>query len=180
MVFALLAIMLLSTVTVALDEAGNDKNGNGIIDVINTKGITGQGIVNEARKWLGKGATYWSGVTPWPDCLAKRMGFPQSDGSIHFDCSGFVARILSDAGLRSTEWIHNYNSSFFNNHYGTSSYLTSDLRYQARLGQNIDAEVLMAKNGDYSGLQPGDIIIMGNGGHVFIYAGLDSQAIQLP
>lgn len=156
-------------------ESGNDANGNGRYDIINTRNATGWDIVNEAKKWLGKGATYWSGSSPWPDCVTKRMGFPQSDGSIHFDCSGFVSRVLNDVGLRCDEWTCNYGNTLLTQTYG-NNYISTNLDYQRRYRIDIDAEVQRAKNGDWSGMQPGDIItFVSSNNHVLIYAGQNNS-----
>ena len=150
---------------------------SGRYEVTNTKNATGADIVNEARKWAGKGATYWSGTDPWIKSIAWRTGYT-TDGQTSFDCSGFVGRILNDVGFRGTSYTPSYGSGHvLIQNYGTG-YIGISIEELVNYGTNIDAEVAKAKNGDYSGLQPGDIIGWTSGSlgrHVIIYAGLNSN-----
>lgn len=171
-------VVLLLPASIVSAEVDNDQNGDGRYDIINTKKITGEDIVSEAKKWIGCGAIYDDGKNPtvsWPDNLLRRMGFPRSDGVLRFDCSGFVSRVLNDAGLRSNELKCNYWIDSLTERYG-ENYISADLSYQRRYGTNIDAEVMRAKNGDWSGMRAGDIItFVSSKNHVLIFAGLNSS-----
>lgn len=143
-------------------------------EVINTKNVTGQNIVDEARKWANRGATYWSHYEPWEESIYWRTGYTLQ-GRTSFDCSGFVSRVLNDCGFRSSNYTPPYGSCILSEKYG-SGFIGISPEDIVNYGEDISDAVLKAKAGDYSGLQPGDIIgwMNGNDRHVLIYAGLKS------
>ncbi len=140
--------------------------------VINTKGVSGQDIVAEARKWANKGAVYWSHYDPWLPSIYWRTGYTY-EGQTSFDCSGFVSRVMNDAGFRGN--YSPYGSCILSENYG-NNYIAISIEELVKYGTDITKEVRAARQGDYSGLLPGDIIgWVNNGRHIIIYAGLNSQ-----
>ena len=142
-------------------------------EVSNPNNCTGQDIVDEARTWANSGATYVpGGLTGWPDGVAWRTGL---GSTLYFDCIGFVSRVLNDCGFRAPSYPTPDGGSqvALYNTYG-AGYITCDMTKWMNYGPDISAAVSKAKNGDYSDLQPGDILgWLNNGGnHVVIYAGL--------
>ena len=89
--------------------------------------ITGQDIVNEARKWANSKATYWSGTNPWLPSVCWRTGYTY-EGQTSFDCSGFVGRVLNDCGFRSPDYTPSYGDCILKQKYGLK------VRYFALLG----------------------------------------------
>ena len=147
----------------------------GRYSVNNTKNATGQEIVNQARS-LGKlGATYWSGIDPWQASIYWRTGFAYN-GQTSFDCSGFVGRVLNDCGFRGVLYTPSYGNCVLSQNYG-SGYIGISIEELVNYGTDISDAVVRAKNGDYSGLQTGDIIGWTSGSlgrHIIIYAGLNN------
>ncbi len=146
----------------------------GRYEVTNTKNVTGQGIVAEARKWANKNTTYWSNYIPWEESIYWRTGYTLQ-GQTSFDCSGFVSRVLNDCGFRSSNYTPPYGSCILSEKYG-SGFIGISPEEVLNYGEDISDAVLKAKAGDFSGLQPGDIIGWMNGDdrHVLIYAGLNN------
>ena len=149
---------------------------SGRYEVLNTKNVSGAAIVNEAKKWLNAGATYWSGIDPWEKSIAWRTGYT-CDGQTSFDCSGFVARVLNDVGFRGASYAPAYGNNVLKTNYG-SNFIAISIEDLVNYGTNINNAVSRAKNGDYSDLAIGDIIGWVNGTpaeykrHIIIYAGL--------
>ena len=159
--------------------------GSGRFALNNTKGATGADIVNEARKWADSGAVYWT-VTDdswyneddkWILSIALRTGYT-TNGQTSFDCSGFVGRVLNDAGFRGADYAPPYGSGHvLMEHYGKNCIAIS-IEELVKYGTDINEEVARARNGDFSGLRAGDVIGWTSGDlgrHVIIYAGLNSQ-----
>ena len=150
--------------------------GAGRYAVNNTQSATGATILQQARKWANRGATYWSGTSPWEKSVAWRTGYTV-DGQTSFDCSGFVGRVLNDAGFRGASYAPSYGTTVLSQNYGKYS-IGISIEELVNYGKDLSAAVSKAKNGDYSGLQAGDIIGWTSGSlgrHVIIYAGLNSS-----
>ena len=145
------------------------------VPVTNSNNVTGADIVAEARSWANTNATYWSASSPWPKCIAWRTGFT-TDGQTSFDCCGFVSRVLNDLGFRGESIVANY-SCILRDEYG-KYFIDTTIAGLLNYGEDITDAVLKAKNGDYSGLKPGDLIGWTGdsnlGNHIIIYAGLNS------
>ncbi len=140
--------------------------------LVNTNNASGQDIISSARSWAGSGATYWSGIDPWYESVYWRTGYT-CQGRTSFDCSGFVSRVLNDVGFRGAYCPNGYN--VMSEKYG-NNYIGISIEDLVAYGEDITSEVLAAKNGDYSGLLPGDVIgWTNNGRHVIFYAGLNAQ-----
>lgn len=147
-------------------------------EITNDRNITGEDILNEARKWAKKGAKYWSGTSPWQASIYWRTGYTYQ-GQTSFDCSGFVGRILNDVGYRSVSYKCSYGDCILKQKYG-SNFIAISIEDLVKYGKNINAAVQKAKNGDYSDLRPGDVIgwtsrdVPAGSRHVIFYAGLNS------
>ena len=167
--FLLILCMVLSFVPTAVFGAGR-------YAVNNTKNATGATILQEARKWANRGAKYWSGTDPWEKSVAWRTGYTV-DGQTSFDCSGFVGRILNDAGFRGASYAPSYGNTVLSQNYGRYS-IGISIEELVSYGRDLSSAVSKARNGDYSGLQAGDIIGWTSGSlgrHIIIYAGLNSS-----
>ncbi len=148
---------------------------NGRRQIQNNYNMTGEDIIAEARKWASVGATYWSHYEPWEESIYWRTGFTLN-GQTSFDCSGFVSRVLNDCGFRSPDFTPSYGNCILYQTYG-NGYLPISVADYGKYGIDINDAVLRAKNGDYSGLQPGDVIGWTGGSlgsHVIFYAGLNN------
>lgn len=146
---------------------------NGRRQIQNNYGKTGEDIIAEARKWANAGAIYWSHYEPWEESICWRTGFTLN-GQTSFDCSGFVSRVLNDCGFRSPDFTPSYGNCILSQTYG-DGYLPISVADYGYYGIDINDAVLRAKNGDYSGLQPGDVIGWTGGSlgsHVIFYAGM--------
>lgn len=153
--------------------SGSTISTSGRYSVTNTRNITGQDIVATARQWANKGATYWSHYDPWLPSIYWRTGYTYS-GQQSFDCSGFVSRVLNDCGLRSGNYTPPYGDCILSQQYG-NGFMSIQIEDLVNYGTDITDAVKRAKNGDYSGLQPGDLIAWTSGSlgrHIIIYAGM--------
>jgi len=153
--------------------SGSTIDASGRYSVTNTRNITGQDIVATARQWANEGATYWSHYEPWLPSIYWRTGYTYN-GQQSFDCSGFVSRVLNDCGLRSGNYTPPYGDCILSQQYG-SGFMSIQIEDLVNYGTDITAAVKRAKNGDYSGLQPGDLIAWTSGSlgrHIIIYAGM--------
>lgn len=151
----------------------------------NTNNITGQDIVNEARSWPARGilsATYNSSSWDGGKGVARRSGYNSyiGESGLSFDCSGFVSRVLNDVGLRGN--VGNGASCVYKDKYG--NYISSDMCYMFRYGECLNDKLSKVNGGDYSDLQPGDILGWcsthdggNNGNHIVIYAG-DGKMVE--
>ena len=152
-----------------------DVSAAGRYEISNPKSVTGQEIVDEARKWANVNATYWSGTKPWESSIYWRTGYTY-EGQTSFDCSGFVGRVLNDCGFRGTSYTPAYGDCILKEKYGTG-YIAISIEDLVKYGTDITDAVQKAKNGDYSELLPGDIIGWvyyvndKRKAHVIIYAG---------
>lgn len=148
-------------------------------EITNDKNVTGEDILNEARKWANKGAVYWSGTSPWLASVYWRTGYTYQ-GRTSFDCSGFVGRVLNDVGYRSKSYKCSYGDCILKTKYG-SNFIGISIEDLVNYGENINDAVQKAKDGDYSELRPGDVIgwtrsdVPAGSRHVIFYAGLNSQ-----
>ena len=143
--------------------------------VENTKNVSGQEIVAQARKWANAGAIYWSGIDPWQASIYWRTGYTYN-GQLSFDCSGFVGRVLNDCGFKSSNYTPSYGSCILSQTYG-SGYIGISIEDLVNYGTDITAAVTKAKKGDYSDLQAGDLIGWTSGSlgrHIIIYAGMNN------
>ncbi|MBO5869072.1 MAG: dockerin type I repeat-containing protein [Oscillospiraceae bacterium] len=141
----------------------------------NAQVATGMEIITEARKWAGTGAIYRSGVEPWEASVKWRTGYAD-DGQVSFECSGFVGRVLNDCGFRSSDYMPSYGKNILSQTY-KDGYIAISIEELVNYGTDITDAVLKAKTGDYSGLQPGDVIGWTGGTlgrHVILYAGLNN------
>lgn len=165
LVFTLLCAML-SGIQIPVSASGG-------YDVENTKNLTGMDIIAEARKWANSGATYVPGsLVTWPEGVTWRTGH---GSTLYFDCIGFVSRVLNDCGFRAPDYPKPDGGSqvILYRKYG-AGYITSDVRYWINYGPDLSAAVEKARNGDYSDLQPGDVLgWLGDDRHVIFYAGLN-------
>lgn len=153
--------------------SGSTIDASGRYSVTNTRNITGQDIVATARQWANEGATYWSHYDPWLPSIYWRTGYTYN-GQQSFDCSGFVSRVLNDCGLRSGNYTPPYGDCILSQQYG-SGFMSIQIEDLVNYGTDITAAVKRARNGDYSGLQPGDLIAWTSGSlgrHIIIYAGM--------
>ena len=149
-------------------------------------GITGQDIVDEARSWTSKGiysATYNSSGWDNGKGVARRSGYNSyiGESGLSFDCSGFVSRVLNDVGFRGNVDIAD---CVYKVKYG--NYISSDMCYMFRYGECLNDILDKVNAGDYSDLQPGDILgwcCLHDGGgatnnnHIVIYAG-DGKMVE--
>lgn len=145
----------------------------GRYSIKNPWAATGTQIIEEARKWAGTAALYRSGIEPWEESVKWRTGYA-SDGQVSFDCSGFVGRVLNDCGFRATSYQPSYGNTVLSQTY-KRGYIGISIEELVKYGTEIDAAVANARNGDYSGLWPGDVIGWTGGTlgrHVILYAGL--------
>ena len=134
-------------------------------DVINVNHISGDAIVAQARTYLG--IPYDTSGGNYRD----RTGFGDT---MMFDCSGFVYRVCRDVGLASSAPNEVYvpeGQDAYGNYY-----ITAHTWYQRYYGQDIsDAVRKYVSSGDYSDLQPGDLLFITNDNssvtHVAIYSG---------
>jgi len=159
----------------SISIGGNSNTSSDRYEVTNTKNVTGTDIVSQARTWSSKGATYWSGTTPWEASVCWRTGYTYN-GQTSFDCSGFVGRVLNDCGFRSTNYTPSYGNCILSQTYGTG-YIGISIEELVKYGTDITSSVQKAKNGDFSELQAGDIIGWTTGSlgrHIIIYAGLNN------
>ena len=135
---------------------------------------TGTDIINEARRWAGTGAVYRSGVEPWEESVKWRTGYT-GGGKVSFDCSGFVGRVLNDCGFRAVSYTPPYGNTILSQTY-KRGYIAISIEELVNYGTDLSDAVAKAKNGDYSDLQPGDVIGWTGGTlgrHVIFYAGLN-------
>ena len=142
-------------------------------DVINTGKVTGQDIAARAEYYIGAGRYDGSDYK-------ERTGF---GSKLHFDCSGFVYRVLRDLDLGSTQPNASIGQKDPNGNYfeGKNSagyyYITANTQQQRYYGTQLSTAVSKYKQtGDYSGFEPGDLMVFSyNGGasvsHMAIYVG---------
>ena len=133
-------------------------------DVINTRGISGNDIVAQARTYLGVPYDTSGGNYQY------RTGF---GSTMMFDCSGFVYRVCRDVGLASSR--QNYTQipegqDAYGNYYITAH--TQEQRYYGTSLSNLVTHYKTSK--DVSDFKPGDLLFFSyNGGsstsHVGIY-----------
>ncbi len=162
----LVVLMLVSTVPTIT-------NATDRWDVINTKGVSGNDIVKQARTYLGVPYDTSGGNYKY------RTGFGDT---MMFDCSGFVYRVCRDLGLASSR--KNYTMGLTdpngkplegqdnNGNY----YITAHTQEQKYYGEDIsDAVQKYIDIGDYSELQAGDLLFITSDNnsvsHVVIYSG---------
>ncbi len=147
---------------------------SGRYGVTNTKNASGADIIAEARKWANAGASYWSHYDPWYESVYWRTGY-EYNGQFSFDCSGFVSRVLNDAGFRGSDYAP-YSDTILNSQYG-SNCIAITIEDLVNYGTDVTSAVELAKTGDYSQLKVGDVIGWARGPEkrrVIFYAGLDS------
>lgn len=176
----LILVLLLGLFPSTEFEAKALEYDNYTYNLIVPNGITGQDIVDEARGWTSKGigSAYYDSPA-WGtngEGVALRSGYNSFVGKsgLSFDCSGFVSRVLNDVGFRGN--VDNGGYCVYKEKYG--NYISSDMCVMFRYGKSLDDIMVKVNEGDYSDLQPGDILgwchIHDGGGsssHIVIYAG---------
>ena len=142
-------------------------------EVINTGNVTGQDIAARAEFYIGAGRYDGSNYK-------ERTGFGTT---LHFDCSGFVYRVLRDLDLGSTQpnvnvgQLDPYGNYFEGKNSAGYYYITAHTQNQRYYGKQLSEAVsLYKRTGDYSLFQPGDLMVFSyNGGasvsHMAIYVG---------
>ena len=152
--------------------AGGVVSEPGRWDVYNPNGVTGEDIVEQARK-------YSKSQRSTSNNFDYRTGYATTPPT--FDCSGLVCRVTRDLGLVSTNKADNYPANKANAGNGYY-YITSDTHMQKHYGKDLSEELEKLKNGDSSAMRPGDLIFFDYNGdkvtdHVGIYSG-DGNIIE--
>lgn len=117
---------------------------------VNANGATGDTLVNIALSYLG--AARYDGSD-----FNSRTGFGTT---VSFDCSGFVYRVMRDAGLTTPIAYDGYDKQKIapDGNY----YITSDTGHQRDFGWNISKEVDAYKqSGSLDGFKNGDLLFFG-------------------